>query len=81
MEKQPFQIECFEEAFLNYLRQRFEFEPLAHYVMAAMHLTAHSRSSQRTLTKATLASAQSTYWSQVRNFARKTPTTEKCCRS
>lgn len=38
MEKQPFQIECFEEAFLDYLRQRFDFEPLAHYVMAAMHI-------------------------------------------
>ncbi|WP_177193895.1 hypothetical protein [Roseovarius lutimaris] len=38
MEKQPVQTECFEEVFLDYLRLRFEFEPLPHYVMAAMHV-------------------------------------------
>ncbi len=38
MEKQPVQTECFENVFLDYLRLRFEFEPLPHYVMAAMHV-------------------------------------------
>lgn len=38
MEKQPLPTECFEEVFLEYLRLRFEFEPLSHYVMAAMHV-------------------------------------------
>ena len=38
MEKQPVASECFEEAFLDFLRLRFEAEPLPHYVMAAMHL-------------------------------------------
>ena len=38
MEKQPVQTACFEEVFLDFLRLRFEFEPLPHYVMAAIHL-------------------------------------------
>ena len=38
MAKQPVVGECFEEVFLEYLRLRFEVEPLPHYVMAAMHL-------------------------------------------
>ncbi|MEJ6398505.1 hypothetical protein [Yoonia sp. 208BN28-4] len=38
MEKQPVQTACFEEVFLDYLRLRFEFEPLPHYVMAAIHV-------------------------------------------
>lgn len=38
LEKQPVKTACFEEAFLEYLRQRFEFEPLVHYVMAAIHI-------------------------------------------
>lgn len=38
MAKQPVAGECFEEVFLEYLRLRFEVEPLPHYVMAAMHL-------------------------------------------
>jgi len=38
LEKQPVPTECFEDAFLEYLRVRFEFEPLPHYAMAAMHL-------------------------------------------
>lgn len=42
MEKQPLPTECFEEVFLEYLRLRFEFEPLEHYVMAAMNLCDNS---------------------------------------
>lgn len=38
MEKQPVPTACFEDAFLDYLRLRFEFEPLMHYVMAAMNI-------------------------------------------
>lgn len=38
MAKQPVAGECFEEVFLEYLRLRFEVEPLSHYVMAAMHV-------------------------------------------
>lgn len=38
MEKQPLPTECFEGVFLEYMRLRFEFEPLPHYVMAAMHV-------------------------------------------
>lgn len=38
MEKQPLPTECFEEVFLEYLRLRFEFEPLPHYAMAALHV-------------------------------------------
>lgn len=38
MAKQPVAGECFEEVFLEYLRLRFEVEPLPHYVMAAMHV-------------------------------------------
>jgi len=29
---------CFETAFIEYLRLRFEFEPLTHYAMAAIHV-------------------------------------------
>lgn len=29
---------CFETAFIEYLRLRFEFEPLMHYAMAALHV-------------------------------------------
>lgn len=29
---------CFETAFVEYLRLRFEFEPLMHYAMAALHV-------------------------------------------
>lgn len=38
MEKQPLPTACFEDAFLEYLRLRFEVEPLPHYAFAAMHL-------------------------------------------
>lgn len=38
MAKQPVASECFEEAFLKYLRLRFEVEPLPHYALAAMHI-------------------------------------------
>ena len=38
MEKQPVASECFDNVFLEYLRLRFEVEPLPHYVMAAMHV-------------------------------------------
>lgn len=38
MSKQPLPTECFETAFLEYLRMRFKFEPLPHYVMAAMEV-------------------------------------------
>lgn len=38
MEKQPLSTECFEGVFLEYLRLRFEFEPLPHYAMAALHV-------------------------------------------
>lgn len=38
MEKQPVATACFEEAFLDFLRLRFEAEPLPHYVMAAVHV-------------------------------------------
>lgn len=38
LKKQPVQTACFEEFFLDFLRLRFEFEPLPHYVMAAMHV-------------------------------------------
>ncbi len=38
MEKQPLQSECFETAFLEYLSLRYEFEPLPHYVMAAIRV-------------------------------------------
>jgi hypothetical protein len=38
VEKQPVQTPCFEEVFLDFLRLRFEFEPLPHYVMAAIHV-------------------------------------------
>lgn len=38
IEKQPVQTACFEEVFLDFLRLRFEFEPLPLYVMAAIHL-------------------------------------------
>ena len=36
--KQPLPTECFESAFLELLRMRFDCEPLPHYVMAAMHV-------------------------------------------
>lgn len=36
--KQAVASECFEEAFLEYLRLRFEVEPLPHYALAAMHI-------------------------------------------
>lgn len=38
VEKQPVQTPCFEDVFLDFLRLRFEFEPLPHYVMAAIHV-------------------------------------------
>jgi predicted RNA-binding protein with RPS1 domain len=38
LEKQPVPTACFEEVFLDFLRLRFEAEPLPHYVMAAMHV-------------------------------------------
>lgn len=38
LEKQPIPTACFEEVFLDFLRLRFEFEPLPHYAMAAIHL-------------------------------------------
>lgn len=38
VEKQPVQTACFEEVFLDFLRLRFEFEPLPHYVMAAINV-------------------------------------------
>lgn len=36
--KQLLPTTCFETAFLEYLRLRFEFEPLMHYAMAALHV-------------------------------------------
>lgn len=36
--QQPLRTECFESTFLEYLRMRFEFEPLPHYTMAAMQI-------------------------------------------
>ena len=38
MAKQLLPSTCFETAFLEYLRLRFEFEPLMHYAMAALHV-------------------------------------------
>ncbi len=38
MAKQLLPTTCFEIAFLEYLRLRFEFEPLMHYAMAALHV-------------------------------------------
>ncbi|MGV6849362.1 MAG: hypothetical protein ACWA5A_13395 [Marinibacterium sp.] len=38
MAKQLLPTTCFETAFLEYLRLRFEFEPLMHYAMAALHV-------------------------------------------
>ncbi len=38
MAKQANDESSFDKVFLDYLRLRFEFEPLPHYVMAAMHV-------------------------------------------
>ena len=38
MAKQPVPNDGFEHVFLEYLRLRFEFEPLPHYVMAAISI-------------------------------------------